>query len=271
MKKSKGMQLGALLAAMLLLSMVFVPVASAQGANDNKDKKILEIIRLQPEASSEVILDSFEAILWSDDSVTVQSSGQKQAETPALYFHWEINLSKKTYKTTKLAVSDLIKRTPINTKIEKNKGKLTPDAVVVAVTPGTYTATVQVVTDDLVGEDLAETTHKLNWTVNAGGTVNWNWRSVSAWAANPSSFGTHWFVDTYGFVGSVTYSPDQTSVFSEAQGKYYNWDFGDDNQATYADHWSKIQGRNDGGFNYWWGATHSGEYWWLLDGDVYAS
>lgn len=33
---------------------------------------------------------------------------------------------------------------------EKNKDKLTSDALVVAATPGTYTATVQVVTDDLV-------------------------------------------------------------------------------------------------------------------------
>ncbi|TRZ87281.1 MAG: hypothetical protein D4R88_09530 [Methanosarcinales archaeon] len=66
MKSSIKIGIGALLTAMLLLSMVFVPVASAQGANDNKDKKILEIIRLQPEAGSEVILDSFEAILWYD-------------------------------------------------------------------------------------------------------------------------------------------------------------------------------------------------------------
>lgn len=241
MKKSKGMQLGALLAAMLLLSMVFVPVASAQGANDNKDKKILEIIRLQPEAGSEVILDSFEAILWSDDSVTVQSSGQKQAETPALYFHWEINLSKKTYKTAKLPISDMVKRMPIDIKIENNNDNLTSDASIAAVTTGTYTTTVGVITDDLLGEDLAETIHQISWTVNGGGTVSYNWRSVSAWAANPTSWGTHWYMDSYGFIGSVTYSPDQTSLFSEAFGNYHNWDFDDINQATYADHWSKIQ------------------------------
>ncbi len=92
---------------------------------------------------------------------------------------------------------------------------------------------------------------------------------VSAWAANPTSWGTHWYMDSYGFIGSVTYSPDQTSLFSEAYGNYHNWDFDDINQATYADHWSKIQGKNDGDFDYWWSATHSGEYWWLLDGDVY--
>jgi hypothetical protein len=36
MKLSKGMQLGAMLAAMLLVSMVFVPAVSAQGANEQK-------------------------------------------------------------------------------------------------------------------------------------------------------------------------------------------------------------------------------------------
>ncbi len=270
MKSRIKIGIGALLTAMLLLSMVFVPVASAQGANDNKDKKILEIIRLQPEAGSEVILDSFEAILWSDDSVTVQSSGKRQAETPALYFHWEINLSKKTYKTAKLPISDMVKRMPIDIKIENNKDNLTSDASIAAVTTGTYTTTVGVITDDPLGEDLAETIHQISWTVNGGGTVSYNWRSVGTWAANPTSWDTHWYMDSYGFIGSVTYSPDQTSLFSEAYGNYHNWDFGDVNQATYAGHWSKIQGKNDGEFDYWWSATHSGEWWWILDGDVYA-
>lgn len=36
MKKSKGMQLGAMLAAMLLLSVALMPAVSAQGANEQK-------------------------------------------------------------------------------------------------------------------------------------------------------------------------------------------------------------------------------------------
>ncbi|SNQ60487.1 hypothetical protein MNV_1840012 [Candidatus Methanoperedens nitroreducens] len=133
--------------------------------------------------------------------MTVQSNDQKQIGTSPLYFHWEVNLSKKTYKTTKLPISDLVKRMPTDTKIENNKDDLTSDAYTVAVTSGTYTATVGVITDDAVGEDLSETTHQISWTVNSGGTVSYNWRSVSAWAANPSSFDTHWYVDTYGFIG----------------------------------------------------------------------
>ncbi|SNQ60486.1 hypothetical protein [Candidatus Methanoperedens nitratireducens] len=63
MKGSKGMQLGAMLTAVLIVSMAFVPLVSAQGASKDKDKKILDTIQLQPEAGSEVILDSFEVIL----------------------------------------------------------------------------------------------------------------------------------------------------------------------------------------------------------------
>ncbi len=40
MKKSKGMQLGAMLAAMLLLSIVFMPVVSAQGADEKLSKPL---------------------------------------------------------------------------------------------------------------------------------------------------------------------------------------------------------------------------------------
>lgn len=120
--------------------------------------------------------------------------------------------------------------------------------------PGTYTATVRVVTDDPLGVDVAETTHKLTWDVHADETVSYNWRSVGCWAANPSPFGTHWFVDSCSFI---------------AEGTSHNWDFGDDTKATYADHWSKIQGKNDGWYYYWWDAMHSGEF--LLDGDMYAS
>jgi hypothetical protein len=55
----------------------------------NKNKNIVDITQLQPEAGSEVILDSFEVISWSDGSVTVQSNGQKQIGTSPLYFHWK--------------------------------------------------------------------------------------------------------------------------------------------------------------------------------------
>ncbi|MDW7728103.1 MAG: hypothetical protein SCH70_13565 [Candidatus Methanoperedens sp.] len=270
MKKSKGMQLGALLAAMLLLSMAFVPAVSAK-ADVEKDKIIVDVIDLQPEATSEVILDSLKATRWSDGPVTISGSGEKQVGEPAQYFHWEINLSKGTYKTTKLAVSDLVETTPIITKIEKNKGKLNSDGSVTALTSDQYTATVLVVTDDPLGEDLAKTTHQLTWTINTDGTVTKDWRSVSCWAANPSSQDTHWFVDSCNFFGSVTYSSDRTSLFSEVKSKFHNYDWGIDSWATYAEHWSKIQGRNDSWYNYWWDTTHSGEDWFLLDGDVYAS
>lgn len=42
MNKNKGMQLGAVLAAMLLVSMVFVPAVSAQAIKSEWDKKMLE-------------------------------------------------------------------------------------------------------------------------------------------------------------------------------------------------------------------------------------
>lgn len=43
MKQIKGMQLGAMLAAMLILSMAFVAAVSAQGANESKGINPVEV------------------------------------------------------------------------------------------------------------------------------------------------------------------------------------------------------------------------------------
>lgn len=44
MKRSKGMQLGAILAALLIVSIAFVPAVSAQAIKSEWDKKMLGIV-----------------------------------------------------------------------------------------------------------------------------------------------------------------------------------------------------------------------------------
>jgi len=56
-------------------------------------------------------------------------------------------------------------------------------------------------------------------------------------------------------------------VVAQAKGNYYNYDFGNPNQATYTNHLSQIQGKNSNAYS--WSDVHSGEYWWLLWGRVY--
>jgi len=263
------MQLGALLAALLIASMVFVPMAIAQREKENKDQKIEEVILLQPEAGSDLILDSVKATPLPNGSVMVSGSGVHKPGEPPQYYRWEVNLTKKTYKTTKLDPSTAKLQIPAITKEEINKTQA-QNVGIAAISPGSHWAVVWVQTTDLAYESLAETAHRLEWTVYSDGRVGFNLRRVTCWAANPSSFGTHWYIDSCNFAGSVSYSSDGTSLFSKAEGRYHNYDFGDPNQATYAYHWSQIQGKNDGSHPYTWDAVHSGEYSWLLLGHVYA-
>ncbi len=58
------------------------------------------------------------------------------------------------------------------------------------------------------------------------------------------------------------------SRINEASGAYKNWDWHNDNLATYASHWSKIIGYSGGNWTYQASWTHTGEDWWLLHGQV---
>lgn len=268
MKQSKGMQLGAMLAAMLLLSMVFVTIVSAQGEKKNIDKKIEEVISLQPEADSAIILDSVKVTQLSNGSLMVNGSGVHKPGEPAQYYRYEVNLTKKTYKITKLDPSTAKFQIPTITKEEKNSTKV-QNVGIAAISPGSHWAIVWVQTTDPVWEQLAETANLLEWTVYSNGQVGYNRRQINCFASNPTSFDTHWYNNICSWVGSVSYSGDHTSLFSQAKGNYYNYDFMLDNMATYADHLSNLQGKNDGSNEYSWSDVHSGEFYWLLWGHVY--
>jgi hypothetical protein len=93
-------------------------------------------------------------------------------------------------------------------------------------------------------------------------------RNITGWAACPSSFNTHWYVN-YDDLYSLTYTPDHKVVKSEAEAYYHNYDFGDPSMATYARHWSLLNGDNNGYTTYTHNIVHSGESWGLLSGNVY--
>ncbi|MBN6188263.1 hypothetical protein JQN58_15495 [Aneurinibacillus sp. BA2021] len=57
-----------------------------------------------------------------------------------------------------------------------------------------YTGWVKAITDDPVGVDLCTTKVNLSW-YDYGSTIGFKSHSISPWAANPSSLGTHWYVD----------------------------------------------------------------------------
>lgn len=97
-------------------------------------------------------------------------------------------------------------------------------------------------TNDPVGVALNRSRHELTWRGNS--TDAWKVsRNATAWGANPSSLGTHWYVGTNKYEGYV----DQgKSIYSSSYHSYYNWDFGSNSQRTDVWHRLNLQGFNDG-------------------------
>lgn len=91
------------------------------------------------------------------------------------------------------------------------------------------------------------------------GNANDAWtgtRSASAWAANPSSLGTHWFVNENRYEGFVD---EGKFINSSSYHSYYNWDFLDDDKRTDVWHRVNIRGYNDGYVYYYTQNGKSGE------------
>ncbi len=136
-----------------------------------------------------------------------------------------------------------------------------------AIEPGEWWGSVSVYTRDPPQAILTWTYTKLDWTVFGDGTVDWNFTDDGCWAANPSPFDTHWFIDSC-YYGAVWFAAGYTQVCHDHSGSYYNTDFGDPNQRTDVDQWAQMCGRNDGYFDYWWSHIDSGEYAEIIYGFV---
>jgi len=128
---------------------------------------------------------------------------------------------------------------------------------------------VTAITDDPAGVDLAKHTHRLNFTTGSG-KATYSSRTKSAWAANPSSLGTHWYVDENVYTG-LGYLDGNRTVYSSSRAKFHNYDFGDDSTVTRVTHYITIEGYYTGGSNYYVDWSRSGEGWNLLDLDIVTS
>ncbi|SDK20578.1 hypothetical protein [Sediminibacillus albus] len=130
----------------------------------------------------------------------------------------------------------------------------------------TYTGWVKAITDDPVGVDLTRTTLNFSW-YDYGSTVGHRSSSLSTWAANPSSLGTHWYVsDRWKSSPYLYYSNQKLRV--EGTGDYYNYDFLDNDKITEVDHYIKVDIQNDGTYDYVVDWGRRGESTITLDLDV---
>lgn len=127
---------------------------------------------------------------------------------------------------------------------------------------GSWTA--KVTTYDPVYVELTSTTAHGWWSWIQTRVCNWKSGGFNqCWAANPSSLGTHWYIQSctangpYGGEGFF----DLTAF-----GNYINWDFGLNSYSTRVSQWARVQLKTFTGVVATWGHNDSGEGSWLIFG-----
>jgi hypothetical protein len=232
--------------AILALAMMLTPYYGSAEPPDPKDTHgaVVRTIELQPKPGSDVIVEDLHAIVWEDGAVSVRGSGSGVAGQ-LQSFSYEVDLESESYTTTLLE----------SRAVAPPAGRLMMSD---------HVARVNVVTEDVAQLDVAETLHRLHWTIS-GGVVTWGYGQIGCWEKNPTLAGTHWFEDycTWGSLSINNFSAAQSSF-----GRYYNYDFADDSQSTWTEHSIQIYGYYTTGYNFNWDVTSWGEYSNLLHGGV---
>ncbi|WP_430786986.1 hypothetical protein VBD025_15270 [Virgibacillus flavescens] len=254
---------------LLLTPLVFVLIfssmittSSVSAESKSKNNKV-SVSVLQPDSATEKVFEKAEYIVKPDGSEVINIKGFHGKNDGIQTYDVEIDEKNKTYVATKMQGEEL-NTTKESIAKEVNEENTTKESIVkmenslLATMSGGIIAT----TDDPVGADLAITKHKLYWT--SGG---YDHRTGSAWGANPSSLGTHWYVNENRFAGLTTIDGGET-VYSKLYTSYYNYDFQSNDQRTDISHSVIIYGYTAGGFNYDVSWTKSGEASWLLDLDI---
>lgn len=204
-------------------------------------------IKLKPEKDNYVILDNVELTEFEDGyNLRIQGS---VTEPGVLHYTISVDKDKQTYKT-------VIKEAKKDDKKDKEVEGQEEFSILSTNKFGRVTVTTQ----DPPQADLAETSLMLHWdgSTRLGGGATY-------WAANPSIFGTHWYLSSKEY-----YQGGTTSYFTEeVVARYYNYDWRWNDQITWANHRIKLYGYHNGNFDYDTNVYYSGEDSWLLLTDVF--
>lgn len=232
-----------------------------------RELRVERSARLKPLPDAEVVLPKLEAIFLSDGSVTLRGKGTARAGAPPSGFDFTVDLAQETYTTHRLKPEEIEDHTPLQESSGINRiteGEV-PGHVQTKISPGTWQGKVRVQTKDPAFIVLTETTVQVTWKVVASGTVTWLSYSDGCWAANPSALGTHWYNSSCS-LGAAYYNSNRAC--NSNTGSYYNYDFLDASQGTFATDSDWLCGRNDATFDYNWSHNDSGEASLLIYGSV---
>lgn len=162
--------------------------------------------------------------------------------------YWYVNEKGEDVQVTKVKVSQADRGIEYDISIDKNINEYVVKesrSLIPSISPSAnynYSIGATYTTRDPVLVDLNRSRHEMTW----GGNANDAWkvsRKATAWGANPSSLGTHWYIGTNKYEG---YVDNGKNVYSSTYHSYYNWDFGSNSKRTDVWHRVNIQGHNDG-------------------------
>lgn len=221
-----------------------------------------EVIELARHPESDVTLPSIQVTKHQDGRVTVHGSGRHKIDNGGVHYRIQINLEDNTYKAVDVpALSGTTNLEPTTTRLQGDMSLLATSS---------YYAQVQLVTEDPVQIDLAQTTNHLSWTENADGTLSGAQGTKVCWAANPSKAGTTWSTTSCGDIGPNYYSGDSV-VACNVNSSYINWDFLSPYSSTTADHSIGVQADLGAQFSYTYDYTYAGEASSMLYTDLYVN
>ncbi|HBZ81293.1 MULTISPECIES: hypothetical protein [Brevibacillus] len=245
----------------ILLLCLSTSVVFAGGKIDKKT------YHLSPELSSDVILENVELTVDEKNSASsIWIKGKAKAGNGAIGYRLLIDRAKRTYKTEKLSKQELddeLKRVDEKSQNVSNKDIDSLNGGIKALAANYYTGWFKITTLDPVRVPVNATKLTLKWKEYEDGTLEDTSHSISPWAANPSKFDTHWFVDDYDD-STPDANTDSSEITYTGWADYYNDDFGDDEWRTYVSHSIKMTALQKdvgcaGCFDYSYKTDESGE------------
>jgi hypothetical protein len=218
-------------------------------------------VKLQPARNTEYIFDSVELLEYSDQSVRFKVKGHREAGDEPMLLSIRIDPQSKTY--TVMKKKPLADEQQVKGNALPNQQSLLPEG-----TLKTYTAKVGVVTEDPLNIDCCKSWLQLNWTVdlNYNRVVGYS-KNKGQWDGQPTLGLTYWYCDWHNYTSYCGYN--NSSAWAQSQARHHNYDWGNNNIATYAEHSMILNGNVRGSWTYECEWFHWGEDAYLLHGSVY--
>lgn len=262
MKTLKIKQIISVSLSIAFLQLPFLSTQSALAESNKNNTKATQCVTFNPDQTKHE-LKKEEFLVEVVDSKIIISGGEtidlKDKKKEPMDILWTIDAINCQYFAKK------IKSSQNNTNkslIFGENDKLSPSSYAIYYGYRGF----RIATLDPVNIPEAYTYNKIWWTEDSNGTLQLTSRHAYCEAISPTLANTHWYNSNCSLPWS--YNGNYTSLSSTATGNYYNYDFADPNQATYAWHTINITANAGGTFSYSYNWSHWGEVSSFLHGSL---